>query len=37
MEFLEWILTDGQKFVSEAGYVKLPDEKIKSELEKLNK
>jgi phosphate transport system substrate-binding protein len=36
-EFLKWILTDGQKFVSEAGYVKLTDEKIKSELEKLNK
>lgn len=36
-EFLRWILTEGQKFVSEAGYVKLPDEKIKSELEKLDK
>lgn len=36
-EFLHWILTDGQKFVSEAGYVKLPDLKIKSELEKLSK
>ena len=36
-EFLKWILTDGQKFVSESGYVKLTDGKIKSELEKLEK
>lgn len=35
-EFLKWILTDGQKYVEEAGYVTLPDEKIKSEIQKLN-
>jgi phosphate transport system substrate-binding protein len=35
-EFLKWILTDGQKYVSEAGYVTLSDEKIKSETNKLN-
>jgi phosphate transport system substrate-binding protein len=33
--FLSWILTDGQKFVHEAGYVMLPDEKINHELLKL--
>jgi phosphate transport system substrate-binding protein len=36
-EFLKWILTDGQKYVSEAGYVSLPAEKIKSELAKFEK
>jgi phosphate transport system substrate-binding protein len=34
-EFIKWILKDGQKFVKEAGYVSLPDEKIKSEIQKL--
>jgi phosphate transport system substrate-binding protein len=34
--FLQWILTDGQKFIPEAGYVTLPDSKIKAELTKLN-
>ena len=33
--FLKWILTDGQKFVNESGYVQLPDDKIKIELEKI--
>jgi phosphate transport system substrate-binding protein len=33
--FLKWVLTDGQKFVNEAGYVILPPEKITKELEKL--
>jgi phosphate transport system substrate-binding protein len=33
--FIRWVLTDGQKFVHEAGYIALPDEKIKSELKKL--
>ena len=28
IEFLKWILTDGQKFVEEAGYVNLSEEKI---------
>jgi phosphate transport system substrate-binding protein len=35
MDFLKWVLTDGQKFIPEAGYVKLSDEKIRSDLEKL--
>ncbi len=35
--FLEWIVTDGQKFVHNAGYVNLTDEKVKSELQKLSK
>jgi len=35
IKFLEWILTDGQQFVSEAGYVMLPGEKIVAELNKL--
>ena len=34
-EFLKWVLTDGQKQVEAAGYVKLQDEKITAELEKL--
>jgi phosphate transport system substrate-binding protein len=33
--FLKWILTDGQKYVSKAGYVMLPDNIIKNELDKL--
>lgn len=35
-DFLKWILTDGQKFVTEGGYVQMPEEKIKEELSKLN-
>ena len=34
-EFLEWILTDGQKFVNEAGYVQLKPVQIESEKAKL--
>ena len=33
--FLSWILTEGQKFVNEGGYVQLPDEKIINEKLKL--
>lgn len=33
--FIKYILTDGQKFVSEAGYIKLSKEKLKKELEKV--
>jgi phosphate transport system substrate-binding protein len=33
--FLQWILTDGQKFLAEAGYVSLPKEKIDISLNKL--
>lgn len=34
-EFVRWILSDGQKFVDEMGYVSLPDDKVKQELSKL--
>jgi phosphate transport system substrate-binding protein len=36
LEFIKWILADGQKYVNEAGYVALSPEKIKNELMKLN-
>ncbi|SHL78789.1 PstS family phosphate ABC transporter substrate-binding protein [Flavobacterium xinjiangense] len=34
-EFIKYILTDGQKFVQEAGYIKFSKEKINKELEKV--
>lgn len=36
ISFIKWILTDGQKYVNESGYVQLSDEKIKEELQKIN-
>ena len=33
--FLNWVLTEGQKFVPEAGYILVTPEKIKADLEKL--
>jgi phosphate transport system substrate-binding protein len=33
---ITWILTDGQNFVDEAGYIALPPDKLKAELEKLD-
>jgi phosphate transport system substrate-binding protein len=33
--FIRWVLSDGQKFVNEAGYISLPKDKIESELKKL--
>jgi phosphate transport system substrate-binding protein len=33
--FLNWILTEGQKYVGETGYVQLDEEKIKNELSKI--
>jgi len=33
--FLNWILSDGQQYVHEGGYVQLPDEKINNEKLKL--
>ncbi len=33
--FLQWVLTDGQQFVEQAGYIKLTEEKIQSESAKL--
>lgn len=34
-EFIRWILTDGQQYVSEAGYINLSDEKLQAGLKKL--
>ena len=34
-DFLRWILTDGQKFVKESGYVQLSETRINEELDKL--
>jgi phosphate transport system substrate-binding protein len=36
LEFIKWILKDGQKYVNEAGYVALSPENIQRELMKLN-
>jgi phosphate transport system substrate-binding protein len=33
--FLKWVLTDGQKFVADAGYIGLSKEKLEAELKKL--
>jgi phosphate transport system substrate-binding protein len=37
LAFLEWIITDGQKYVHDAGYVNLTKEKVQAESEKLSK
>jgi phosphate transport system substrate-binding protein len=34
-EFIKWVLTDGQKFVDEVGYIQLPEETLNGELKKL--
>jgi len=34
--FIIWILTEGQEYVNEAGYIPLPGEKLSGELDKLN-
>jgi phosphate transport system substrate-binding protein len=34
-EFIKWILTEGQKYVKDAGYVQLGEDKINSELKKI--
>ncbi len=33
--FLNWVLTEGQKFVTETGYIQLPAARINGEVEKL--
>ena len=33
--FIKWILTNGQRYIDESGYVKLSDIKIKGELQKV--
>ena len=35
LSFLEWILTEGQAFVNQAGYVRIPDTRIEEELKKI--
>ena len=35
-DFITWILTDGQKYVSEVGYIPLPQEKLGGERKKLD-
>jgi ABC-type phosphate transport system substrate-binding protein len=34
-EFVRWVLTDGQQYVEQAGYVRLPQAKIDAALDKL--
>ncbi len=34
-EFIRWILTDGQKYVDEAGYIKLKEIQIDEALKKI--
>ena len=34
-DFIKWVLSDGQKFVREAGFISIPEERIKAELKKL--
>jgi phosphate transport system substrate-binding protein len=34
-EFIKWVLSDGQKFVHEAGYIALPKDKVLTEIKKL--
>jgi phosphate transport system substrate-binding protein len=36
LEFLRWVLTDGQRYVSETGYIELAPEKLQEELDKLS-
>lgn len=36
IEFLRWILTEGQAYVPESGYIKLPDARLAEELERLS-
>lgn len=35
VKFISWILVEGQVFVEEAGYIKLPQKKLEEQLEKL--
>jgi phosphate transport system substrate-binding protein len=37
LEFLKWILTEGQKYVHEAGYVNLSEGTIENEMGKINR
>jgi len=35
-DFIVWILTEGQQYLSEAGYIALPQDRINSEIDKLD-
>lgn len=35
LEFIKWVLTDGQRFVGEAGYIQLTDIQLEESLKKL--
>ncbi len=35
LEFIKWVLTDGQKYIPESGYINLTEKKIAEELKKL--
>lgn len=35
IEFLKWVLTEGQKYAGEAGYIKLPQEKLEDGVNRL--
>ena len=35
IEFIKWVLTDGQKYVNSSGFIKLSDEILQKELKKL--
>lgn len=37
IDFFRWVLTDGQKFVNQAGYVPLPKGALQDQVKKLNK
>jgi len=37
IEFLKWIVTDGQQFVNEGGYVQISEEKLQNGLNELKK
>lgn len=36
LDFFQWVLTDGQKFLAQAGYVPLPKSDLAASLKKLN-
>jgi phosphate transport system substrate-binding protein len=35
VKFLQWVLTDGQKYVNESGYIKLSKERVAAELKRI--
>jgi len=35
LTFIKWILSDGQKFIDEVGYIQLPNEQLSGEINKL--